>query len=178
MLRSWKFWSVMAGILALVALFAYGFTTNPRLVKSPLVGRPAPAFAITDINTGARLSLADLKGKPFILNFWASWCLECRIEHPALQGAWARFRDRGVVLVGIPFQDAPSASRAYVAEMGGDWPQAEDAGARAALDFGVTGVPETFLIGADGGVLRRWIGPVSYEPLVEAIDRALGGRAA
>ena len=90
MLRSWKFWTVMAFIAGLTGLFAYGFTQNPREVKSPLVGKPAPGFELTEMNSGALLRSADLKGTPYLINFWASWCTACREEAPYLEAAYER----------------------------------------------------------------------------------------
>jgi len=90
MWTSWQFWTVMAGITAMTGLLAFGFTKNPREVPSPLVGRPARAFSVIEMNTGEPLTLADLKGRPFILNFWASWCVACRAEAPLLQAAHIR----------------------------------------------------------------------------------------
>src|SRR5207253_647016 len=108
-----------------------------------------------------------------IINFWASWCAACREEHPNLLAAWDRYRDQGVVLLGIDFQDSPGAAQAFMREMGGDWPILGDPGGRVALEYGVYGVPETFFIGRDGVVAYKQIGPSSYELLTDQIQRLL-----
>ena len=91
MLRSWKFWSVFGGLAAVVALFTYGFFTDPKLVPSPLIGKPAPAFQVTGLGGRSDLSLEALRGTPVILNFWASWCVACRDEALVLQEAHVRY---------------------------------------------------------------------------------------
>jgi cytochrome c biogenesis protein CcmG/thiol:disulfide interchange protein DsbE len=112
-----------------------------------------------------------------VLNFWASWCAECEIEHPALAAAWDRFRDQGVVFLGVPFQDAPSASRAYAARTGGDWPLLSDPSSSTALAYGVYGVPETFFIDARGRVASKQVGPVSYDRLIAEVGRLMEQRS-
>jgi cytochrome c biogenesis protein CcmG/thiol:disulfide interchange protein DsbE len=167
------------GVAAAVAIFtlplAFGLTRDPNVTRSPLLGKAAPPFTLTRLNGEGRLSLQELRGHVVVLNFWASWCVECRVEHDALAAAWARFRDQGVVLVGVSFQDPPSAARGFVRATGADWPQVQDPGTRTALAYGVSGVPETFLIGPDGRIAYRWIGPVSYDALAERVDRLVGG---
>jgi cytochrome c biogenesis protein CcmG/thiol:disulfide interchange protein DsbE len=108
-----------------------------------------------------------------VVNFWASWCAECRVEHGALAAAWDRYRDQGVVLLGVPFQDRSSASAAYVDKYGGDWPQLTDPEERTALSYGVYGVPETFVIGPDGRVAAKRVGAVSYQWVTDQVERLL-----
>ena len=173
-------WVLAAGLLAslslLTALLAFGLQRDGTAIRSPLVGRPAPDFSLRTLDGDSRVSLSDLRGQVVVVNFWASWCKECRIEHPALQAAWSRYRDRGVVLLGIPFQDRAADSRKYAAELGGDWPVLSDPGSKTAIAYGVFGVPETFFITADGRVAGKRIGPVSYEYLTTEISRLLAQR--
>ena len=164
---------VVLGVAAFTLPLLFGLTRDPRVTASPLVGHRAPEFALPPLDGSHAVSLSDLKSRVVVVNFWASWCLECRQEHEALAAAWARYRDRGVVLVGIPFQDTRSESLRYLAEVGGDWPQLDDGGDRVALDYGVTGVPETVLIAPDGTVAFRWVGPITYEDLSARIDGLL-----
>jgi cytochrome c biogenesis protein CcmG/thiol:disulfide interchange protein DsbE len=119
--------------------------------------------------------LGDLRGRVVVVNFWASWCAECRVEHPALSAAWNRFRDAGVVLVGIDFQDDHPSALAYLAGTGTGWPVVADPGSRTALAYGVYGIPETFVIGPDGRVTAKHVGPVTYDQLVREITRVLPG---
>ena len=91
MLRSWKLWSVFAGLAAVVGLFTYGFFTDPKFVQSPLIGKPAPAFQVMGLEGRPNLTLEALRGTPVILNFWASWCVACRDEAALLQEAHVRY---------------------------------------------------------------------------------------
>jgi cytochrome c biogenesis protein CcmG/thiol:disulfide interchange protein DsbE len=160
-------------ILALSLLLGFGLTRDPRALPSTLVGGPAPDFALRDLFSGEVVRLRDFRGQVVVVNFWASWCAPCRQEHPYLRAAWDRYRERGVVLVGIVFQDRESNARAYVDEMGGDWPFLVDPGSRTALDYGVFGIPETFFIGRDGVIAHKQVGASSYELLTDWIERLL-----
>lgn len=164
---------VAAGVVALSGILAFGLSRDPGVIGSPLVGRQAPDFALETLEGDATVRLAELRGQVVVLNFWASWCRGCREEHPALAEAWNRYRDRGVVLLGIIFQDSPSASRAYVQELGGGWPVLTDPGARQAIAYGVFGIPETFVIDREGRVVARHVGAVRYTELVGQIEREL-----
>lgn len=167
--------AVLGGVALLTLLLSFGLSRDPTVIRSALIGRRAPDFALRTLDGSGTVRLSDLRGKVVVINFWASWCADCRIEHPNLAGAWQRYRDSGMVLLGVAFQDRPSASRAYLAEFGGDWPQLSDPGSRTALAYGVYGVPETFVIGADGRVAFKQIGPVSYDRLSEQITALLPG---
>ena len=107
MIRSWKFWGVLSAIGAVVALFAYGFTVDPKLVPSPLVGKPAADFTVQQLNGEGALTLSDLQGTPGLLNFWASWCVACRDEAAILQDAHLLYEvaQTGVRAVGVARQD-------------------------------------------------------------------------
>ncbi|MDP8957430.1 MAG: TlpA family protein disulfide reductase [Actinomycetota bacterium] len=108
-----------------------------------------------------------------VLNFWASWCQACREEHPGFVAAWNRYRDKGVVFLGILYNDSPRAAEATMEELGGDWPNLLDPGSRTALRYGVYGVPETFFIGADGTVAYKHIGATPYATVLDQIQRLL-----
>jgi len=108
-----------------------------------------------------------------IVNFWASWCLACRDEHSDLLAAWERYRERGVVLIGVDFEDTDEAALAYAEEMGGDWPLVTDPNSRAAIAYGVFGVPETFVIAPNGTITAKRVGAVTYEWLTSEIEAAL-----
>lgn len=172
-------WMVVTGVLAAVAiltlLLAFGLTRDPGLIRSPLLGRSAPAFDLRTLDGARTVSLTDFHGQIVVVNFWASWCAECRIEHDGLAAAWDRYRDQRVVLIGIAFQDRASASAAFVRDVGGDWPQLADPHDATALAYGVYGVPETFVIGPDGRVVAKQVGAVSYPWLVDQIERLLPG---
>jgi cytochrome c biogenesis protein CcmG, thiol:disulfide interchange protein DsbE len=162
---------------AVSALFAFGLRHDPAATRSPVVGRLAPDFRLPTLDGSRSVSLSGLRGQVVVLNFWASWCAECRLEHPNLEAAWQHYQDQGVVFVGIPFNDSVSASKGYARELGGGWPLVQDPGSRTALAYGITGVPETFFIGSDGKVQARLIGPVRYDVLTDHINALLEARA-
>lgn len=165
--------AVLGGVALLTLLLSFGLSRDPTVIRSALIGRAAPDFALRTLDGSRTVRLSDLRGQVVVLNFWASWCADCRIEHPNLAGAWQRYRERGVVLLGVAFQDRASASRAYLAEVGGDWPQLADPDSRTALAYGVYGVPETFVVGPDGRVAFKQVGPVGFDRLSEAITSLL-----
>jgi cytochrome c biogenesis protein CcmG, thiol:disulfide interchange protein DsbE len=168
--------SVVAAVGLLAALFGFGLSRDPTLIHSPLVGKPAPDFSLSRLDGTGAVSLAALRGQVVVVNFWASWCAECGLEHAALADAWRRYRDQGMVLVGIPFEDAPSASLAWQRRMGGGWPVVSDPGSKTAFAFGVSGVPETYVIGRNGIVAYKYIGAVSFGQLSDLISQQLRGR--
>lgn len=159
----------------IVALLAFGLTRDPRAIDSPLPGRPAPDFALPVIENGTgTVSLADLRGDVVVLNFFASWCLECRYEHAVLAMAASQYAEQGVKFFGVLYNDTPEKGRAWIRQMGGQpYPALHDIGSRTAIDYGLYGVPETFIISRDGVVVRKKIGPWVYEDLAAAIELAL-----
>jgi cytochrome c biogenesis protein CcmG, thiol:disulfide interchange protein DsbE len=183
---NWK----RAGIAMLVGipilmLFAWGMTRgDPRIIPSPLVGLPAPDFdlpvmAITptpegeDV-TGDTIRLSDHLGDVVVLNFYASWCVPCRLEHPALVRTASRYADRGVQFYGVVYQDTPPAIRQYLRQMGAKpYPSLLDPGQRVAIDWGLIGVPETFFIGKDGTVRRKVFSVISEQELITEIETLL-----
>jgi cytochrome c biogenesis protein CcmG/thiol:disulfide interchange protein DsbE len=117
--------------------------------------------------------MADLRGRVVVVNFWASWCQECRDEHPALEATWDRYRERGVVVVGVLFEDKVEDGLVFADEFETDWPLVDDPGSRTAIAYGVFGVPETFVISPDGIVAAKQVGPVDYTWLTSEIEDAL-----
>lgn len=173
MLKSWKFWTVMAGIMALVGIFAYGFTTDPHLVQSPLVGKPAPSFTVTDLHSGEQVSLRELRGRPVVLNFWASWCVACRDEAPVLQAAHERFGGGGqqrVHVVGIAVQDTREKALAFAERFGKTYTLGlDDEAGSISLNYGLYGVPETFFIDSEGIIRDKVVGAVTAEDIQENV---------
>jgi cytochrome c biogenesis protein CcmG, thiol:disulfide interchange protein DsbE len=176
--RRWRTLATVVSVVAvLTSLLAFGLSRDPTVIRSPLLGKEAPVFSLRTLSGNQTVRLPDLRGQVVVVNFWASWCADCRIEHDALVAAWDRYRDQGVVLLGIAFQDQPSASRSYLDTWGGDWPQLTDPGDATALTYGVYGVPETFVIGPDGRVAAKQVGAVTYAWLTTQIDGLLAGAA-
>jgi cytochrome c biogenesis protein CcmG/thiol:disulfide interchange protein DsbE len=162
-------WSIPLGIFVVLVAFLYvGLFRDPREVPSPLVGKPAPAFALPQLHEpGRKLTAADLKGKVWLLNVWASWCVSCREEHPLLMQLAA---SNVVPIYGLDYKDKPDAGLAWLAQHGNPYvASAVDLDGRVGIDFGVYGVPETFLIDKQGVVRYKQIGPLTVESLRQKI---------
>jgi len=170
---SWRRIVVLVAVLVFVALLGFGLTRDPSLIASPLVGAPAPDFRLEQLDGGPTVGLQNLRGQVVVVNFWASWCLACKEEHPALVRAWQRYKGEHVRMVGIVYQDTPENARKYLKEHGGGWTQLVDPKSRVAINFGVYGVPETFFIGPAGVVAQKHIGPVTDSILSTQIDSLL-----
>jgi cytochrome c biogenesis protein CcmG/thiol:disulfide interchange protein DsbE len=144
--------------------------TGPMLVR---VGDPAPALALADLD-GNPVSLAELHGRPVIVNFWASWCGPCVDEFPLLRQAAAAHERDGLAIVGIVFQDRSEAARAFLARMGATWPGVMDPGDGMATRFGIIWPPDSFFIDRDGVVVSRQIGQLSATDLERGLAAILG----
>jgi cytochrome c biogenesis protein CcmG/thiol:disulfide interchange protein DsbE len=168
--------AVLTVIAGLSGLFTFGLSRDPTTLRSPLIGGPAPDFTLPLLEGGRAIRFSDFRGSVVVGNFRASWCATFREEHSNLLAAWQRYRDHGVVIIGIDYQDSTAAAMAYVRKLGGDWPVVTDLGDRTALAYGVYGVPETFFIGHDGVIRYKQIGASSYELLTTEIGRLLGLR--
>ena len=120
MWTSWKFWTVWVIVLGLITLLAFGFTTDPKKVPSPLLGRPAPDFQVNELNGEQKFSLSEFKGKPVVLNFWASWCAECRTEAVILEDFFQKYgvNKKQLVMIGIAIQDTPKKAKAFARHFG------------------------------------------------------------
>ena len=175
--RAW----VIAGAVAIAvgllgALLSFGLSRDPAVLRSPLIGRRAPDFALQTLDGSRTVRLSDLRGQVVVINFWASWCRDCRVEHPALTTAWQRYRDSGAVVLGVAFQDRKEDSSAFARELSIDYPLLQDPDSRTALAYGVYGIPETFFVSPDGRVAHKHIGAVPYEVLSGQITALLNQR--
>ena len=154
--------------LLLVALLAVGLTLNPREVPSPLIGKSAPAFELPRLHDPARpFSPSELRGQVWLLNVWASWCASCRDEHPLLTEL---ARAKTVPIVGLNYKDKPDEAKAWLVRFGDPYVlSVMDPDGRIGIEYGVYGVPETFVIDKTGAIRGKHIGPVTREALEKKI---------
>ena len=162
--------AVVVAILALVVTLALAFRRDPHDIRTGTVGKPAPAFTLERLDGSGTLALADLSGKVVVMNFFASWCLPCTQENPALVRVYERYRGSDVVLLGVNLQESRENGLAYVKRMGIGWPTLADDDGRVVLSYGVFLPPETYFIGPDGVIAGRHIGPIDEDTLVTAIE--------
>ena len=171
---SWAWVAALAVTIPLVLVFAFGLGRNPREIPSPLLGKPAPRFTVALFSRGT-FDTADYRGRVLVVNFWASWCIPCRAEAPRLQHTWERYRSRGVVVVGVNIQDEENAAREFLREFGQTFPTGMDLSGRISIDYGVYGIPETFIIDQQGRIVYKHVGEISEQILVEKIEPLLQG---
>ncbi|MBB6098187.1 cytochrome c biogenesis protein CcmG/thiol:disulfide interchange protein DsbE [Deinobacterium chartae] len=153
--------------VAVLALLGWGLLSGGQSDGGPLVGKPAPTFSLTSLQ-GDPVRLEDFRGKPVVLNFWASWCVPCRDEAPLLRSLEERAE---VQVVGVAFNDRLEDARRFYQEYALSFPSALDRNGQTAIDYGLTGVPETFFIDAEGTIRGRWNGPLSEEVLQRELGR-------
>ena len=150
--------------LLLLALLAAILLARAPASAPTAIGSIAPDFTLADLD-GRPISLAELRGRPVIVNFWASWCGPCVEEFPLLREAAERHAGEGLVVVGIVWRDRSEAAREFMARNGASWAAAMDPGERVARDYGILGPPETYFIGRDGTIVARQIGQISASSL-------------
>ena len=137
------------------------------------VGGEAPDFTLPALDGGAPVSLADARGRPVVLNLWASWCNPCRKEFPLLKAARAKYAKDGLEVIGVSYRDIPSDARAFADSKGATWPLARDPGGALAAAYGVRAIPQTFFIAPDGTIGSRVFGITSAEELDAEIQQIL-----
>ena len=168
MMKRWR-WSIPFAIFVVLLVFLWiGLGRDPSVVPSPLIGKPAPAFRLAQLHKpGERLQNEDLKGQVWLLNVWASWCVSCRTEHPLLVQL---AKTHLVPVYGLDYKDKPEQALAWLVQNGDPYTASiVDADGRVGIDYGVYGVPETFLIDKAGIVRYKQIGPLTAEALNEKI---------
>ncbi len=141
---------------------------RPALVQV----RPVPDFKIRLYN-GETFALSEHRGRVLVVNFWASWCPPCRSEAPTLEAIWQAYRERGVVLVGLNVWDSEAAARRFIGEFGLTFPTGPDPG-NIGVEFGITGIPETYFIDREGRLVRRWVGPITEAQFASLVHDLLG----
>ncbi len=161
--------------LALAGVLFWGLFRDPRVVPSPLIGKPAPAFNLPQLaKPEASFSPAEMKGKVWLLNVWASWCVSCKQEHPLLLQL---AREQQIPIVGLVYKDKAPAALEVLAKTGDPYRVSVfDPEGKAAFDWGVYGTPETFLIDAAGVIRAKHVGPLTQAIVQEKFASFLGRR--
>lgn len=177
----WLRWGAVLVVLTTIgigAIFGARLNRDPSLVSTPLIGTQASTQSVPYLERSGRFSLKQLRGKVAVVNFWASWCVPCRQEHPVLVAAAEAYRDAGVTFVGVVFQDRTSSATAFLDDLGRGkgYQYVTDPGSRLAIDFGVFGVPETFFIDRTGRIVAKITGPSTLPLLSGVLDDILAGR--
>lgn len=173
-------WLASAGAAGVVlggAVLGSRMDSDTTLVRTPLLGKTVPDRTLPALEGGAPLDLSDLRGKVAVVNFWASWCVPCRRENPSLVALSQTYPD--VAFAGVVFQDQPRAAVAFLDELkrgAGNYRYLRDTDSQAALDFGVFGLPETFVLDKSGVIRAKIVGEASYPLLASAIEDVLAGR--
>lgn len=159
--------------LAIIVVVAgvFGVQLVRRGLTQPTDGA-APAFTLTTFS-GETYTLEKLRGKIVVVNFWASWCGPCRDEAPALEAVWQKYKDKGVVLLGVAYTDTERDAKAFIAEYKQTYPNGLDIGTRISSDYRIRGVPETFIIDRTGNIVKFFMVPLDEATLSLAIDQAL-----
>ena len=163
----------LVALVALIAVFAMSINRDPSLVQSVLIDKPAPAFSLAAVEgTGVPgFDTAALNGEVTIVNVFASWCIPCRDEHPVLE---ALKQQTGVRLFGMNQKDAAENAKAFLAELGNPYDAiGADANGRTSIDWGVYGVPETFIVDAKGVIRFKHVGPLAMEDIAKEIVPAI-----
>jgi len=164
-------------VVPVVLLLLHGFSRDPAAIPSALIGKPMPSFSLVTLD-GRTVTAAELRGRPLVLNFWASWCPSCVDEHAALLDAAQRY-GMSVRIVGVLYQDTPDGARSFEARYGEpSWPTLLDPNGSLAIDFGVSGPPESYVIDANGIVRYKQFGPLTQQVIADQVGRMLGSATA
>ncbi|ATC26566.1 DsbE family thiol:disulfide interchange protein [Caulobacter vibrioides] len=169
-MKRWLAFSPLIVLVALAVLFAgYALQRDPRVQPQALVGKPMPVLMLPDLDTGRPAPLRQTGEGPILVNFFASWCAPCEVEHPQLMALKAQ----GVTVVGIAYKDAPANTQAFLTRLGDPFAAKRvDRDGRAGLEFGVTGVPETYLVGSDGVIIAKHTGPLTPDAAEDLLKQA------
>jgi cytochrome c biogenesis protein CcmG, thiol:disulfide interchange protein DsbE len=164
-------------VVPLVLLLLHGFGRDPQAIPSRLIGKAIPTFSLVTLD-GRTVTSADLRGKPVLVNFWASWCIPACVEEHAVLLEAARRYGTSLQIVGVLYQDTPQEARTFGARYGEpSWPTLIDPSGELALDFGVTGPPESYLVDGQGIVRFKQFGPLTQAVLTDQVARMLSAAA-
>ena len=158
----------LAVFVVIAGFLLVGLGRNPREVPSPLIDKAAPQFKLAQLHEPTKtLGRDDMKGQVWLLNVWASWCVSCRVEHPLLVEL---AKTKTVPIVGLNYKDKPEEAKAWLAQLGDPYTVSiMDRDGRVGIDFGVYGVPETFVIDGNGAIRYKHMGPVTVDSLEKKI---------
>ena len=175
----WTGYGMAIGAVVFAVVLASRFGTDPGLVQSPLLGQPAPGFQLETLDGEKTVDLATLEGDIVIINFFASWCLQCRAEHADLVATADAFEDRDVTFVQVSYQEDSDDTLAYLKEVGNssETVYLQDQASRTAIAYGVFGIPETYFIDANGVVVGKIIGETDAFTLGATIDAIMRGES-
>ena len=157
---------------ALVVILFVGLGKDPAAIRSPLIGRPAPAFALREVGTGRTIDIAQFRGKPLVINFWATWCGPCWEEHPVLV-ANARMLQPNVQFLGVVFQDTEEKILGFLQQRGTAYPTVVDDRGKTAIAYGVGGVPETYFLDANGKIVAKYSGPMNGDIIQANLQKVM-----
>jgi len=158
--RSWHFF-LLLGLFGLMFLFYQGLWGDPLSLPPVIIEEPAPDFTAPELYTKKNITLSEDLGKVVVLNFWASWCLECKLEHKFLLALNKHYEDNpNFVMYGVNYQDKDDLAEAYLRLHGNNFEHVVDLKGKISIDYGVYGVPETFVIDKNGVIRHKHIGPI------------------
>ncbi len=160
---------VFAVVIGIMALFAMGIRMRSA---QPVEKGAAPPFSIP-LFSGGTFSLEEQRGQVVVVNFWASWCVPCRQEAPVLENTWRKYKDRGVVFVGVDYVDSESEALKFIQEFSVTYPNGIDIGTETSRKYHIQGVPESYFVGKDGQLYGNHIGPIDAPTLSAKIEELL-----
>jgi cytochrome c biogenesis protein CcmG/thiol:disulfide interchange protein DsbE len=165
---------VVAAVVPFLVIGVLAWVTLAGRASPAAIGEPAPDFSLVSLD-GEEIRLADLRGRPVVVHFWASWCVPCIAEVPLLREAAERHAADDLAIVGVIYDDGPETARAFMEEHGGTWPAVMDPGMEVASEYGVFAPPETYFVGRDGRVVARQIGQFGERALSEKLAAIIDG---
>ena len=175
-----KIFILLILLIPVIALLYFSLTRDPRLLPSALINKPAPNFDLETLE-GGRIALSGAPGNPVVLNFWSTWCGPCLAEHRLIKRMQEIYGPKGVHFYAILYEDTPENAKEFIRRFGEGAPILLDPGLKTAIDYGVTGVPETFFIDRTGKVIYKHAGVLTFELVDEQlgpllIQKAMGDR--
>ena len=160
----------LAVVVGLLGLLVWRVTHQAKATR---IGKPVPGFSADRLDGRGRLSLASFRGRPVVVNFWASWCGPCKSEAPALERIWRQYRARGLVVLGVDYTDAKSDARRFVAKRGLTFPIVRDPSGLIGSSYRLSGVPETFVLDRRGRLVEHLLAPIDSGPNRTSFARAV-----